>query len=65
MPTEPVSACHAASDGRIWSSQDSGTRERLRRRVVTIPGVLLGFVLFVILALPALLVGGLAKMADN
>ena len=41
--------------------QNSGTRERLRRRVVTIPGVLLGFVLFVILALPALLIGGLAR----
>ena len=62
MPTEPVSACHAAPDGRIWSSQDSGTRERLRRRVVTIPGVLLGFVLFAILALPALLIGGLVDV---
>lgn len=57
MPTDPVSA------SRVWSSRDSGKLERLRRRVLTVPAVLLGFVFCLLLLLPSVLVGFLVDLA--
>lgn len=62
MDPEAVAASHQPPPLRVWSSRDSTRRARLRRRVVTLPAVLLGFVLFLALLVPALVVGALVDV---
>jgi len=50
---------------RTSSSNDSSLGARLRRRSITVPAVLLGFLLFSTLLLPALVVGGLIDVTGR
>ncbi len=47
---------------RVWSSQDSAPRQRWRRRIFTIPAILIGFVVFAVLLIPAIIVGGFVDL---
>ena len=47
---------------RVWSSRDSTSRERWRRRILTIPAILISFLAFVVLLIPALIVGGIVDL---
>ena len=47
---------------RVWSSKDLTPRQRWRRRIFTIPAVLIGFLAFVVLLIPAIIVGGVVDL---
>ena len=52
----------AAPKTRVWSSQDSTPRQRWRRRIFTIPAILIGFLAFGVLLIPAIIVGGIVDL---
>ena len=61
-PARPVPAASPMPAPRVWSSQASTSRERWRRRIFTIPVILIGFLAFVVLLIPALIVGGIVDL---
>ena len=61
-PDVPVLLASAMPRTRIWSSKDSTPRQRWRRRIFTIPAVLIGFLAFVVLLIPAIIVGGVVDL---
>ncbi len=62
LPDRPVFTASAMIEPRVWSSRDSTSRERWRRRIVTVPALLIGFFAFVVLLIPALIVGGVVDL---
>jgi len=61
-PHRAVRAVSAMHRPRIWSSRDSTRRERWRRRIFTVPAILTGFLAFVVLLIPALVIGGIVDL---
>ena len=46
LPDRPVFTASAMIEPRVWSSRDSTSRERWRRRIFTVPALLIGFFAF-------------------
>ena len=61
-PDRPMLSASAMPKTRVWSSKDSTPRQRWRRRIFTIPAVLIGFLAFVVLLIPAIIVGGVVDL---
>ena len=58
----PVLTGSATPGPRVWSSRDSTSRQRWRRRIFTVPAILIGFLAFLVLLIPALIVGGIVDL---
>ncbi len=63
MGPETVSPQHLPTPQLVWSAQDSSQSKRLRRRAVTVPGTLLGFLVFLALLVPAMVIGFLIDLS--
>ena len=58
----PVFTTSTMPGPRVWSSRDSTSRQRWRRRIFTVPAILIGFLAFLVLLVPALIVGGIVDL---